>query len=217
MMVLALPLGAGSLGAQATGRQWQLGPRVFSIGSETDVNAQFSRIVNCLLLPDSGVAVVNGGSMQVRFFDSVGRFVRHVGREGGGPGEYRFFDRAFRLAGDSLGIYDGSLRRVTVLSPTGEFARTVTLARPSGVTGMGGPTPVGGFADGSIVSYAAPSIVPGAGQERRAVHRRIATFFRHAATGEFILTLGESPGGEQFLELTDGMVVNWAIPFQRMF
>ena len=87
MMVLALPLGTGSLGAQATGRQWQLGPRVFSIGSETDVNAQFSRIVNCLLLPDSGVAVVNGGSMQVRFFDSVGRFVRHVGREGGGPGE----------------------------------------------------------------------------------------------------------------------------------
>jgi len=201
--------------AQGADKQWQLGRALFTIGSETDAHSQFARIVNILLLPDSGVVVANGGSKDFRFFDAGGRFVRQVGRDGSGPGEYRFFDRVFRLAGDSLGVYDGSLRRVTVLSSAGVFARTVTLARPSGVTGMGGPTPVGGFADGSFASFVAPAPTPGPGQERGALHRLTATWFRHGANGDFIATLGESPGGERFLELADGMVVNWAVPFQR--
>jgi 6-bladed beta-propeller len=201
--------------AQGPERQWQLGRLLFTIGSETDAHSQFARIVTILLLPDSGVVVANGGSKELRFFDAGGRFVRQVGRDGSGPGEYRFFDRVFRLAGDSLGVYDGSLRRLTVVSNAGVLARTVTLARPSGVTGVGGPTPVGGFADGSFASFVAPAPTPGPGQERGALHRLTATWFRHGANGEFIATLGESPGGERFLELTDGMVVNWAVPFQR--
>jgi hypothetical protein len=206
---------ANTAAAQGAEKQWQLGPQLFTIGSETVAHSQFARIVNVLLLTDSGVIVANGGSKELRFFDAGGRFVRHVGRDGVGPGEYRFLDRVFRLAGDSLGVYDFSLRRLTVLSPEGAFARTVILARPPGVTGMGGPTPVGGFADGSIAAFVAPPPTPGAGQERGAVHRLTATWSRHAASGAFISTLGQSPGGELFLELADGQVINWALPFQR--
>lgn len=212
----ALGVGAQRTLAQDAGRQWQLGRQLFSVGSETDANSQFARVVNVLLLPDSGLVVANGGSLELRFFDATGRFVRQSGREGSGPGEYRFLDRVFRLAGDSLGVYDGGPRRLTVLSPTGVFARTVTLARPSGVTGVGGPTPVGGFADGTVASFVAPAPVPGPGQERGALHRLTATWFRHGANGELISTLGQSPGGERFLELSDGMVINWAVPFQRV-
>jgi len=214
--IVALGFGAQRTLAQDAGRRWQLGRLLVNVGSETDANSQFVRIVNVLLLPDSGIVVANGGSTQLRFFDATGRFVRQSGREGAGPGEYRFLDRVFRLAGDSLGVYDWSLRRLTVLGPAGVFARTVTLARPSGVTGVGGPTPVGGFADGTFASFVAPPVTPGPGQERGALHRLTATWFRHGADGEFMSALGESPGGEVFLEFSDGMVVNWAPPFQRL-
>jgi len=216
ILVIAPFLVAQSGTAQGPERQWQLGRPLFTIGSETDAHSQFARIVNVLLLPDSGVVVANGGSKELRFFDAGGRFVRQVGREGAGPGEYRFISRVFRLAGDSLGVYEGLGRRLTVLSPTGVFARTVTLAQPSGATGMGGPTPVGGFADGTFASFVNPPPTPRPGQERGALHRLSARWFRHGANGGLIATLGQSPGGEVFLEMADGIVTNWAPPFQRV-
>jgi hypothetical protein len=128
---------ANTAAAQGAEKQWQLGPQLFTIGSETVAHSQFARIVNVLLLTDSGVIVANGGSKELRFFDAGGRFVRHVGRDGAGPGEYRFLDRVFRLAGDSLGVYDFSLRRLTVLSPEGAFARTVIGCHRHGRTNSG--------------------------------------------------------------------------------
>jgi len=38
-------------------------------------------------LADGGVAVADGGSQEVRFFDADGDFVRSVAGPGGGPGE----------------------------------------------------------------------------------------------------------------------------------
>lgn len=194
--------------------QWRLDQQLFAIGSEAPGPTQFSRIVTVLLLPDSGVVVANGDSKELRFFDARGLFVRSSGRDGAGPGEFRELAKVFRIAGDSIAVHDATVRRLSILSALGEFARSLTLERPPGATGA--PTPAGGFADGSFASFTATPPKPGPGQERGAFHRLTATWYQHDANGRFRTVLGQSPAGELFLELLDGMVVNWAPPFQRL-
>lgn len=65
----------------------------------------------------------------VRVFDSNGRFRNQIGREGEGPGEYRS-PRIVRVTnGDSIQIYDSGLGRLSILSATMQFVRSVTIPR----------------------------------------------------------------------------------------
>jgi hypothetical protein len=211
---VVLALATSLAEAQVSGATWKLGPQLLSIGSESDTNSQFAGIVHVMLMLDSGVVVANGGSKELRFFDKAGRFLRRSGREGSGPGEYRELGKVFRYQGDSIGIYDGWNRRLSVVSANGTFGRAVNIARPPGATGS--PTPVGSFDNADFVTFVATPPTPGVGQEKGAFHRITATWFRHSASGAYVATLGRSPAGELFLELADGMVVNWAPPFQRV-
>lgn len=51
-------------------------------------------------------------------YDSTGRLVRVIGRQGRGPGEYGFIMRAKRWTGDSLVVLDEGNRRLGILSST---------------------------------------------------------------------------------------------------
>ena len=64
----------------------------------------------------------------IAVFDGRGRFLRTIGRQGQGPGE--FVRRPLMLfgPGDSLYAIVGDTRRMTVFSPEYEVARTVTLS-----------------------------------------------------------------------------------------
>lgn len=66
-------------------------------------------------------------SGEIGVFDHEGRFVRHMGREGLGPGEYRFIRSLWTGSGDSLYVFDAGNPRLTVLSPDLEVVRTVRL------------------------------------------------------------------------------------------
>ncbi len=79
-----------------------------------------------------------GAAKAIWVFDRDGAFVRTVGQEGEGPGEYRGIGRIEVLPGDTLWIYDRVLRRRTTLSPnfdviatqsyeTGSFFHSVLL------------------------------------------------------------------------------------------
>jgi hypothetical protein len=61
---------------------------------------------------------------RILVFDSAGRFVRRVGRQGSGPGEYWGIMRIVSGPGDSLWVVDGGNRRVTILTPALEYARS---------------------------------------------------------------------------------------------
>jgi hypothetical protein len=70
-------------------------------------------------------------------FDATGRFVRHVGRRGGGPGEFGSAYAAVALPDDSVLVLDSQNRRASLLDRDFRVARTITLSHPlrSVVTG----------------------------------------------------------------------------------
>ena len=73
---------------------------------------------------------------QVLLFDSTGAFVKAVGREGDGPGEYRMVSSVVIAAGDTLHLFDGGTLRHTVLSPDFDVVRTSTMEVRPGYDGV---------------------------------------------------------------------------------
>jgi hypothetical protein len=146
---------------------WSLSPEpVLAIGGLTgDPATELYQARHAVRLPDGGVAVANEGTQEVRFFDAAGRMRRTVGREGGGPGEYRQMWGMTRLPGDSLGVWDWTSKRLTVYDGQGDLGRTIPVAAAGGfsprllgllddrhIAVAGGIDPTAMFASGGGVS-----------------------------------------------------------------
>lgn len=100
-------------------------PAVWSLGSEPLLEIgvvageepyQLHRVRAGELLPDGRIVVADGGSHQVRVFDTEGRFLFASGEEGDGPGQWRKLSGLVHLGGDSLAVHDDRLRRTGFLS-----------------------------------------------------------------------------------------------------
>jgi hypothetical protein len=89
-------------------------------------------------LSDGSIVIATGGA-EIRWYRADGSFRHSAGGEGDGPGELRNVRYMRALAGDSLLVFDGSNRRVTVFAPNGSYARDTTLrgddARPATLAG----------------------------------------------------------------------------------
>lgn len=82
------------------------------IGSESKGRAyQFTRIVSIAVDPRGFVYVADAGSRDIRVFDAAGVFVRAIGREGEGPGEFQYLRRAGLLATLSGPLTPGCVRQ----------------------------------------------------------------------------------------------------------
>jgi hypothetical protein len=77
--------------------------------------------------PTAYYAVPRDFNYEIGVFDSQGNFLRSVGREGEGPGEYRIIFDILAGPADSLFVFDRSNNRVTVLDPSLTTARTFAL------------------------------------------------------------------------------------------
>lgn len=87
-------------------------------GPETQL---LSGVVGATLLPDGGVAVADGSLQRVLFFGANGDLRKIVGRDGDGPGEFRFLRWMGRCAhGGALLAFDGGSPSVTSLSQQAE-------------------------------------------------------------------------------------------------
>ncbi len=74
-------------------------------------------------LQSGGLAVLD--VTRVHVFSSTGARLRVVGRDGSGPNEFRSIYSGCGLAGDSLLVADASLSRLSIISPSGGFVRTM--------------------------------------------------------------------------------------------
>lgn len=207
-------------------------PRV-SIG-EVDGPAEYQlyQVRAATRLGDGTIAVFDGGSQELRFYDSTGTFVRRVGGKGGGPGEYQRVTWVRRLAGDSLMLNDSQAKRITVLAPDGTVERSVNTAAiappaaPTEVAGSGGArVRVGGgryeiltpLADGALLARIARDGRPA--ESGAPVARDSLTYVRLAADGRLRDTLGVFIGDESQATIGGGpgnrLVMIGTPPFGR--
>lgn len=101
-------------------------------GLEDDPTQQLYQALHALRLADGRIVVANQGTEQIRFYDPEGAHLRTVGREGGGPGEFRELWGLIRIPGDTLVAWDWTARRLTVYDNAGERVRVVPAPDAAG-------------------------------------------------------------------------------------
>lgn len=69
--------------------------------------------------------IVDTGNDRIAVFDSAGEYLRSIGRQGEGPGEFRSMTLLDAHGGNVL-VYDRSLRRLQVFDTGGRFLRSYT-------------------------------------------------------------------------------------------
>jgi hypothetical protein len=82
-----------------------------------------------VLLSTGDLAVIDVN--RLHFFDPAGKRKRIVGREGSGPGEFRYLTGICRTRGDSIVVTDARNSRLTVLDGTGSYVRDIVNPDPS--------------------------------------------------------------------------------------
>lgn len=100
---------------------WSLDTAAFQIGTlEGDAPYQLHRVRGAALLPNGNIAVLDGGSSELRIFDATGRFVTQAGGRGDGPGEFRR-PWAMHLRADTIIVIDASAGRLSLHRTDGSF------------------------------------------------------------------------------------------------
>ena len=184
--------------------RWQVDSPLVHIGVvEGDPLYQLHRVIGAVRLTDGRIVVANGGTNELRFYDHMGRYLSTAGRTGEGPGEFRQLARLDAMRGDTLVVFDGALRRISLFDAAGTFVRTFGLPAIDERTY---PRPRGGvFADGSVLAYTERSAGPGT------VVREPGLFYRIGAGDTVPRIIGEFPIRGFFVDSLAGSMV---LPFE---
>ena len=113
--------------------EWTFDPRpILAIGAvDGPPEALLDDVQAALLRPDGGVVVANGGTGELRWYDSAGAHVRTAGREGSGPGEFLMLTALARGADGRVHAWDGSHLRVTTFTGDGRLDGTWSITADS--------------------------------------------------------------------------------------
>ena len=107
-------------------------PPTVTIGAaDGSVDELLHNVYAALRTSDGSYVVANAGSFELRRFDAEGSYRRSIGREGDGPGEFRFPRYLASLPGDSVLAFDRSNQRISLFDPEGGFV-TSWSARVAG-------------------------------------------------------------------------------------
>lgn len=163
---------------------WRLSedPAVQIGGATAAEEYQIYQAAGALKLPDGRILIANRGTHQLRYYDAHGRFLKAVGRQGGGPGEFGRLWSVMRFGSDSLLIWDPVNYRYAVLDLEGNFGRHFKFQSDSlGSLFFPGMDPVV-FADRSFLGMAGinwMSLPSG-------VVRETAHYYRFSASGKLV-------------------------------
>jgi hypothetical protein len=108
--------------------------------------------------------LVDGGDKLLKVYASDGRFVRQIGRQGGGPGEYELIRNVMVAPAGSINVLDATLGRLSAYSPNGQFLSSaqVPVARGFGM-------PAAFLSDGSLVVNIQPTTPADTGHTLRLI------------------------------------------------
>jgi len=182
------------------------------IGDAADPHEEFGRISGVVRLSEGVIVVADGGSQELRFFDSTGVWTRTAGGKGGGPGEFDMIGAVFPLGPDSLAVYDINHRRISVFGADGSLGREMTLSQAPG----GFPSVLGVLSADLLVRTEQFSQSLQSGSRRDTVP--VVRYPRWTAPA---VPLGRFPGTEMYVSVqrnSAGLIastMNTMLPFGR--
>jgi hypothetical protein len=183
---------------------------VLDIGTlEGPPETQLYRVLDAHLLPDGGVAVLNAGTAEVRFYSASGLHRSTFGGEGEGPGEFSRPGALHPWPGDSLAVWDARARRLTLIAPDGSLGRILSLPRGEAQTlaAFSHRLPGGELA---VTRFDFMGDVLSTGYRRIPVHVELID-----ESGVQIADLGSHPGDETFMSVASESVSIVRFAFAR--
>jgi hypothetical protein len=171
-------------------QRWRVGPEPsVDIGRDSAPAHLLNGVRWAQLLSDGRIAVLNGGTADVRLFNATGRHLATIGGRGQGPGDFVAPSRVLELGGDSLLVLDNNHRlQFTLFGPDGRYARAFTVP-----LSLGGERTdlLGWFPDGSslVRRHELDDSVP-----TGSLVRQFASLFRLGNGGIILDSLGLFPG-----------------------
>lgn len=149
-------------------------------------------MVTAGVMREDEIIVADGGAANLRWFDRTGRVIRTIGERGSGPGQFQFIGWMGLLPGDSLGVWDAALRRLSVFDAQGQLGRMTTLRFTRGPI----PPVLGAFGDGTLL--VADAAASGQAAPPGTAWRDTLVYLRVAGDGTVTDTLGRFPGAEWY-------------------
>ncbi|MCJ7630509.1 MAG: hypothetical protein MUO50_19210, partial [Longimicrobiales bacterium] len=113
---------AGPLGLSSA-PDLSIGARV---GSDDEI---LYRVSGGVVLGDGRIAILNGGTQELRYYAADGVLARRQGGDGEGPGEYRRPVGLWTLPGDTIVVWDPRLLRATFVGPDATVVRETSIPR----------------------------------------------------------------------------------------
>lgn len=93
-------------------------------------DCELNRVNGLVLQQSGGIVVANAGELHLCYHSPAGTFIRKVGRQGAGPGEFASMYDVSLYRGDSIVVSDRLQRRVSIFGPAGEPGRQFPVIRP---------------------------------------------------------------------------------------
>lgn len=194
---LALLVGADSpLAAQAQVPLWRVAREVRT--GTGDGPGALSAVSDVTIGRDGSVYVSQPQENVVKVYDARGRYLRSLGREGRGPGE---FERPSSLGwrGDTLWVADSSQTRISLFLPNGRFVRSISFSRAAPLTDGRPHIPGSLLADGSVLGVWQTPLSLIAGSRSVSI-----PMVRFTARGEPIALLARREDRNEFGVVTEG-------------
>lgn len=173
-----------------------------------DPAQEFNRIRGAVRFSDGGLAVADGGSQEIRYFEADGTFALTTGGPGEGPGEFEFLWYVTRAGRDTVVAWDIRSRRLSLFARDGSLVGEVVADGFLRANDF-----VGRFADGTYLFSGAI----GQTGEATGVRRSTAYYITMGANGVAADTVAIKPHSESYYFRQDrGMLVSLTgLPFGR--
>lgn len=104
---------------------------LWELGGETDDEDEFFGVISDIEIDEHGnVYLLDAQLSEVKIFTAKGEFVRTIGREGEGPGEFRRPARMFFTEDGNIGVMQTIPAKIVLLTPEGDPVGDHPLPEP---------------------------------------------------------------------------------------